>query len=99
MRTLVATLLFLAIPTFAAAQQQSDALGETPVVELQQSQTPAPTAATSSVDAETADTEVQMENRTTQADDVAAMQEPATRQWWYLVGAIVVGGIILAVLL
>jgi hypothetical protein len=29
----------------------------------------------------------------------AALQEPGTRNWWYLVAAIVAGGIILAVLL
>ncbi len=96
MRTLVAVMLFLAIPTFAAAQQATDAVEAAPVVELQQSTAPTTAAA---VDAEAPAPDIQLETQSSQADQPAAMQDPATRQWWYLVGAIVVGGIILAVLL
>lgn len=102
MRTLVAVMLFLAIPTFAAAQQASDALEATPVVELQESTAPASvdaTPASPTTQLEASDTDLQMETQNTQADEAAAMQEPATRQWWYLVGAVVVGGLILYLLL
>lgn len=102
MRTLVAVMLFLAIPTFAAAQQASDALDATPVVELQQSTAPASvdvTPASPTTQLEASDTDVQMETQNTQAVEAAAMQDAPNRQWWYLVGAIVVGGLILAALL
>jgi hypothetical protein len=102
MRTLVAVLLFLAIPTFAVAQQASDALEATPVVELQQSTSPTsvdvtPPSPTTQLDA--VDADLQVEAQATQANEAAAMQQGPDRQWWYLVGAIVVGGLILAVLL
>lgn len=97
MRTLVAVMLMLAIPTFAAAQQAPDALDAEPVVELERS-TPEVNM-TSDMDAAAPVTDLEVEQRDAPVENAAAMQDPNTRQWWWLVGAIVLGGIILAVLL
>jgi hypothetical protein len=102
MRMLATAMLFLAIPAFATAQQSTDALEAAPVVELQQSTAPSSLNAPAAVDGVSAEApapDVQLESQSSQADQPAAMQDPATRQWWYLVGAIVVGGLILAILL
>lgn len=95
MRTLVALMLILAIPTFAAAQQAAEPADATPVVELERS-TP---EANSAVETYAPASDVEVEKRDAPVEDAAAMQEPGSRQWWWLVGAIVVGGIILAVIL
>lgn len=95
MRTLVALMLVLAIPTFAAAQQAADPADATPVVELERT-TP---EANTTVERVAPATDVEVEKRDAPVEDAAAMQEPGTRQWWWLVGAIVVGGLILAVIL
>jgi hypothetical protein len=98
MRILGTLLLLLAFPTFASAQQ-ADAVEEAPVVELQQS-TPSPSVDPASAHAEAPAPDVEVQSRDIPAESpAAAMQEPGSRQWWYLVGAIVVGGLILAVLL
>lgn len=97
MRTLLSLVLLLAIPAFATAQE-ADVMDATPVVEMQQSNTTVTNApATVDVEAQDADIEVQSQDLPTQ--DAAEMQEPGSRQWWWLVGAIVVGGLIVALLL
>ena len=96
MRFLIALALILAIPAFASAQQADAA--EATTVQLEQSitadETPyAPVQAETSTDAEQA---------TDAADgptEATVVQEPASRSWWYIVGAVVVGGLILALLL
>jgi hypothetical protein len=98
MRTLVAVMLMLAIPTFATAQQADDPVDINPVVEMERSTTAA-SSAPAAVDADASATDVEVQTREAPVEDAATMQDPATRQWWWLVGAIVVGGIILAVLL
>jgi hypothetical protein len=99
MRNLVLALVFLAVPTLVVAQQADPATDLTvPTVELQQS-TPATPAATDAAGAEPADqapVDAQSETVTT---DAAVMQDPTQPRWWWLVGAIVVAGIILAVIL
>lgn len=97
MRTLVAVMLMLAIPTFAAAQQAPDALDTEPVVQMERS-TP-DVDMTSDMDAQAPVTNVEVEKRDAPVEDAATMQDPNTRQWWWLVGAIVLAGVILAVLL
>lgn len=97
MRTLVAFILMLAIPTFAAAQQAPESLDAEPVVELERS-TP-DVNLTSDMDAEAPVNDVEVEKRDAPLEDAAAMQDPNTRQWWWLVGAIVLAGVILAVLI
>ena len=97
MRFLIALALILAIPAFASAQQ-ADAAAEATTVQLEQSitadDTPyAPVQAGTATDAEQA---------TDAADaptEATAVQEPASRNWWYIVGAVVVGGLIVALLL
>lgn len=102
MRTFITVLLFLAIPTFAAAQQQADPveLDVAPTVQLEQSSpTPASTApAINAVSADAPDADVEAEARTTPMEDAADMQEPGSRNWWWIVGAVVVGGLIVVLL-
>lgn len=98
MRTLIAVLLVLAIPTFAAAQQQADPLDVAPTVQLEES-TPAPASPAPAIDAVQADApDAAVEARTTPVDDVGEMQEPGSRNWWWIVGAVVVGGLIVVLL-
>lgn len=97
MKTLVAFMLMLSIPTFAAAQQAPESLDAEPVIQLERS-TP-DVNLTSDMDATAPVTDVEVEQRDAPVEDAAAMQDPNTRQWWWLVGAIVLGGIILAVIL
>lgn len=95
MRVFILALAFLAVPALAAAQQADlSADPAAPTVQLEQSAS------------ETADApapqlqEVTLEERSVTPDEAALQEEgPASTEWWYLVGAIVVGGIILAVLL
>lgn len=96
MRTLLSLVLLLAIPAFASAQE-ADALDATPVVEMQQSNTVTSGPAAVDVEAQDADNEIQSQDLPTQ--DAAEMQEPGSRQWWWLVGAIVVGGLLVALIL
>ncbi len=100
MRTLGTLLLLLAIPTFAAAQQAdaADVADLAPVVELEQS-TPSPAVSPATVSADAPTPDVEIQSRDIPAEQPAAMQEPGSNQWWYLVGAIVVGGLIIALLL
>lgn len=98
MRTLMALILVLAIPTFATAQQ-ADAVDTdaTPVVQLEQSNvTPTSTAPAATV--APANANVEVETRDAPVEDVAEMQEPGTRNWWWVVGAVVVGGLIVVLL-
>lgn len=98
MRFIIALALLVAIPSFAVAQQPADPVEDAPIIELQQT---TPDRATETAAPEIAP-DVQTQQEATEApaaDDVADMQDPATKQWLYLVGAIVVAGIILAVIL
>ena len=97
MKLLGTLLLLLALPTFASAQQ-ADVADEAPVVELQQS-TASPTVGPADMSADAPAPEVEAQSRDLPDESPAAMQEPGSRQWWYLVGAIVVGGLILALVL
>lgn len=105
MRTMIALLLVLAIPTFAAAQQQADPVDDVqPVVEMQESAVAptdaAPAANASATDAmDAAGADVEVETRAVPVEDAAEMQELGSRSWWWVVGAVVVGGLILAVIL
>lgn len=102
MRTLIAALLLIAIPTFAAAQERADPIDmATPTVQLEQSTPapagPAPAAQVDVIDRDV-DTPVEAEARTAPVDDVVDIQEPGSRNWWWIVGAVVVGGLIVALL-
>lgn len=101
MRTLITLLLFLAIPTFAAAQQadqvdQADT--PAPAIQLEQS-TPAPSSSPAVADDVAPDADLEMETRDMPTEEPAAMQQPGTSNWWWIVGAVVVGGLIVALLL
>jgi cytochrome c-type biogenesis protein CcmH/NrfG len=100
MRVLVLTLAFLALPALAMAQQ-ANGLGDvtTPEVQLEQT-TPQSqaTPATSDIAEMEAPGDRQVEAQSqTVVNDAAMQQSPATN-WWWLVGAIVLAGIILAVI-
>lgn len=97
MRTLLTAVLLLAIPAFATAQD-SDVLDTAPVVEMQQSNT-AMTSAPAAVEVEAQDADVEVQTQDLPSQDAAEMQEPGSRQWWWLVGAIVVGGLLVALIL
>lgn len=97
MRTLLSLVLLLAIPAFASAQQ-ADVLDTTPVVEMQQSNTAA-TSGPAAVDVEAQDADIEVQSQDLPTQDAAEMQEPGSRQWWWLVGAIVVGGLLVALIL
>lgn len=84
-----ALLLFFAVPVLSATEPTNDALA--PAVSTTAVTDQAPTA-------ELHLTEVQIrESRA--ADDAAIAQFPARGSFWWVVGAIVVGGVILSVLL
>lgn len=97
MRTILALVLLLSIPAFAAAQQQADPVDLAPTVQLEQS-TPTFTGG-SVLDADLPDTDVEVQAHDAPMDDAALMQEPGSRNWWWIVGAVVVGGLIVALLL
>ena len=101
MRRILLALAFLAVPTLAAAQQTGDADREAdPAIGLEQTVTPAP-ALEAGPTGPNAVTPQLPAVESSRADEPAAVQEggPQTKQWWWLVGAIVAGGIILAILL
>ncbi|HUG39840.1 MAG TPA: hypothetical protein VMM12_05120 [Longimicrobiales bacterium] len=99
MRTTLIALLALALPTVLTAQEASELDGDAPRVQIEQTtdaaESPAPALDRVELDAERT---VDAENRTSTAD-AAAVQEPGSRQFWYIVLAVVVGVIIVAVLL
>lgn len=97
MRTVLSLVLLLAIPAFASAQE-ADVLDPTPVVEMQQSNTTV-TSSPAAVDVEARDADVEVQSQDLPIQDAAEMQEPGSRQWWWLVGAIVVGGLLVALIL
>jgi cytochrome c-type biogenesis protein CcmH/NrfG len=101
MRVLVLTLAFLALPALAMAQQATDLEdGTAPAVQLEQTTPQSQTAQAHNDIAELeapGDRQVEAQSQTL-ADDAAMQQAPAT-SWWWLVGAIVLAGIILAVIL
>jgi hypothetical protein len=99
MRKLVLALAFLALPTLAVAQQ-AEVTPEfgAPKVEMQQS-TPTSPAAVDAVSTDRADDAAATTEAPAPADNAAVMQDPTQPRWWWLVGAIVVAGIILAVIL
>lgn len=100
MRTTLIALLALALPTVLTAQEASELDGDAPRVQIEQTtdaaESPAPALDRVDLDAERT---VDAENRTSTADEAAAMQEPRSRNFWYIVLAVVVGGIIVAILL
>lgn len=100
MRTIVLILTFLAVPALAVAQQPVDLDTDAapPQVELQQTTTQA-TAPADAIDIDDARTVPATAERNMDVDDTALQAGPESRSWWWLVGAIVVGGIILAVIL
>lgn len=103
MRMIIGLALLLTLPAVAAAQQTAPAQqgDAAPVVELQQS-IPAPTAApapaTAAPDLQT-QPDAGVEAAPADAADAEMQAGPESRRFWYLVGAIVVAGIILAVVL
>lgn len=97
MRTILSLVLLLAIPAFATAQE-ADVMDATPVVEMQQSNTTV-TSAPAPVDVEAQDADIEVQSQDLPTQDAAEMQEPGSRQWWWLVGAIVVGGLLVALIL
>jgi hypothetical protein len=99
MRTLVLALAFLALPAMAVAQQADQTTDfKAPQVEIQQS-TPSSPAAVDVVQAERTDRSQADVQSQTVVDDAAIQGGPTTQSWWWLVGAIVLAGILLAVLL
>ena len=98
MRTMLLALLLVAIPSLAAAQERTDTDATVPPVELQSSidQTQLTTPDLAPVEV-APDRDV--EARSAPADDAAAAQEVGSRQFWTIVLAVVVGGIIVAVLM
>lgn len=99
MRTTLIALLALAIPSVIASQESADLAEDAPRIQIEQTtdaaESPAPDFDRVDLDAER---DADVENRTTTADD-AAVQEPGSRNFWYIVLAVVIGGIIVAVLL
>ena len=98
MRTMLLALLLAALPSLAAAQERTDTDADVPPVELQSSidQTQLTTPDLAPVEMST---DRDVETRTTPTEDAAAAQEIGSRQFWTIVLAVVVGGIIVAVLL
>jgi cytochrome c-type biogenesis protein CcmH/NrfG len=99
MRVLILTVACLALPALALAQQAGER-GDlvTPTVQLEQT-TPPAQATPAAVDIAEVEAfkERPAEAKTqTLADDAAVLQDPTTARWWWLVGAIVLAGIILA---
>lgn len=97
MRVLITLILFLAIPTFATAQQADAVDATTPTIQLEQS-TPSPSSGAAELDASAPDMDVELETRDLPTEDAAAMQEPGSRNWWWIVGAVVIGGLIVVLL-
>lgn len=100
MRALILTVLFLALPAMAMAQQASETAEiVTPKVQMEQT---TPQSAPASVDITeveaSEDIPVQAQSQTV-ADEAAMQPAPPTTSWWWLVGAIVVAGLILALVL
>lgn len=99
MRMITLVIAFLALPTLAMAQDPGQATDDVaPTIEVEQSV--ADEALNDrSMDAADRD-QADVEDRTLTPDETAMQEQgPTSRSWWYLVGAIVVGGIIVAVLL
>jgi hypothetical protein len=99
MRRILIALAFLAVPALVEAQQpDADIQEAAPTIQLEESVPGAPTLEAVDVDAPAPQLPAVESSR---ADQPADAQEggPATREWWWLVGAIVAGGIILAILL
>lgn len=97
-RTLLA-LAFLAVPALAMAQEPDlDLQTAEPTVQLEESVPSAPALDATDPDAPAPQLPAVESSRT---DQPADLQEggPTTEGWWWLVGAIVAGGIILAILL
>ena len=100
MRFILATILMLAIPAGLNAQQaaEADQLDAAPV-QLEQSVTTQDAAHGPVSPEATPDADVSVDAADAPADNAAALQEPNSRQWWYIVGAVVIGGLIVALLL
>jgi hypothetical protein len=101
MRVFFLVLAFLALPAVALAQQPPEAPAEREVPKLEVQQTATPPAVTVEVETETADVERAAAETAAQGQDAAAQQpgDPTQARWWWLVGAIVVAGILLAAIL
>lgn len=112
MRKLLPLALVLVMAGSAEAQQQTQPAspGDVPTVEVRPAQATGPISQkTGALDLRTVEPErlptdeasagvlAEAVNGAVAGD--ALRQDPTTRSWWYLVGAIVVGGIILAVIL
>lgn len=95
MRVLLTAIILLALPAALTAQEAAD---EIPAeVQLQQSVStdlaePAPSEVVPSIDPA-------IESADAAEEAAAVVQDPGSRSWWYIVGAVVVGGLILALLL
>jgi hypothetical protein len=101
MRTLIVALAFLALPAMVVAQQAEQAADITPPqVEMQQTTAPSSPASADVADAERFDRDqTEVQSQTSADAAVAQAGDPTQRGWWWVVGAIVVAGIILAVIL
>jgi hypothetical protein len=104
MRAILPVALLLALAGSAHAQQSPQNItGGDAAVEarLAPVQTPAPAVQQTTTDVKpihTSDRQEVDNVRSVVADEAVVRQDPSTRQWWWLVGAIVVAGVILAVL-
>jgi hypothetical protein len=101
MRVLVLTLAFLAFPALAIAQQAPLEAGDmaAPHVEMQQT-TPASPAVADVPGTQNSETQPAAVEASAATPDAPAAQagDPTTARWWWLVGAIVVAGILIVAL-
>ena len=112
MRVVIAALVLLALPTLAAAQQPVNLSDDAPATVDAAAASDAAAAPTVRLERSTPDQAlgadpgeltvegpVEAQTRDAPVERDAAFQEMGSQRWWYLVGAIVVAGVILAVLL
>lgn len=112
MRVVIAALVLLALPTLVSAQQPADLVDDVPAVMDAAASTDAEAAPTVRLERSSPDQAlgadpgetnvdgpVEAQTRDAPVEQDAAFQDLGSQPWWYLVGAIVVAGVILAVLL
>ncbi|MBW3552759.1 MAG: hypothetical protein KY466_04565 [Gemmatimonadetes bacterium] len=100
MRFILACILVLAIPAGVSAQQadQGDPSDAAPV-QLEQTVTSEDAAPGPVAPAASTDSERSVESADAPAENAAVLQDPGSRQWWWIVGAVVVGALIVALVL
>lgn len=101
MRYVLSLVLMLMLPAAVSAQQAgtADDASDRAEVRLEQTVTPEQAANAPSTVPVEIDTDRAQDLTETPTENAPVAQDPGTNQWWYIVGAVVVGGLILALLL